>query len=405
MNAGRPSRRVVLVALAALAVAEALFLGALFVGYHHVGQDFAAFYAASFLLQSGHVELIRSPEALIRIAEGMLGQRIGTAYPWPYPPMGRLLAYPLAFVPIGWAYAGAMTAGVAAYVSAVRRIVGPRRDAVLAALVFPAVSVTVLYGQITLVTAALLGWGLALLPRRPRIAGVLLGLLVFKPHLCLLVPVALLAGKRWRAALAAAAAALGFAAAGTAAFGWQAWVDFFRAAREFASFLGTKAPTTFTYQSVFAAVRVAGGGVVLAWAAQAIAAAAAVASVWRVWSGRSSEEVRSATLVAASLLATPHVCDYDLVLLALPIAFLVRDGVARPERPPDALAFATAALVPPLARSTSRLLHLVPGPWLTLLLWCACIRRGRESEVPLPSDVRAPTSSPASNLPVDRAGA
>ena len=379
MSGGWSPRRVVLLACAALAVAEILFVGALFVSHHHIGQDFAAFYAASFLVQTGHAELLRSPEALVQVAEGMIGQQIGSAYPWPYPPMARLLAYPLAFLPIAWAYAVAMAAGVAGYLSAVRRIVGPRADATLMALVFPAVAVTLLYGQITFVSAALLGWGLALLPRRPRLAGALLGLLAFKPQFGLLVPVALVAGRRWPAALAAAASALAFAAAGTAAFGWQAWEDFFRSAEAFGAFLGERAPTMYTYQSVFGAVRLAGGGVALAWIAQAVAAAAAAGAVWRAWSGRSTDEVRSATLVAATLLASPHLCDYDLVLLAIPLAFLVRDAAVRTGRSPGAMTFVAAGLVPPLARSTSRALHVAPGPWLTLLLWWTCLRARRET--------------------------
>ena len=48
-------------------------------------------------------------------------------------------------------------------------------------------------------TAALFGGGLSLLERRPLLAGGLLGLLIYKPQLGLLIPVALLAGRHWRA--------------------------------------------------------------------------------------------------------------------------------------------------------------------------------------------------------------
>jgi hypothetical protein len=397
MSVGSPSRRRALAAFAVLAVGQAVVLRALFASHgQKAGADFAAFYAVSHLLQTH--QPIPSPEGLLRLAEALLGLRIDALYPWPYPPMGRLLMYPLAWVPLPLAFVSAMALGLAGYLSAVRRIVGPRADLVWAALAFPAVGVTVVYGQTTFITAALLGWGLALLPHRPRAAGVLLGLLCFKPHLALLVPVALAAGRRWRALLAAAATSIGFAAAGTAVFGWQAWSDFFRSAQAFTEYLGVDAARHFFYQSVFAAVRLAGGGVAIAWIAQGVAATAAAAGVWRTWSGPASDAVKSAALVLGSLLATPHLSDYDLVLLALPIAFLVRDARERGERLPGTLTLLTAALVPPLARSTSRILHLAPGPWLTLLLWCACIRRGRETEAAVPSDVRA--ARPAPDLPV-----
>ena len=45
----------------------------------------------------------------------------------------------------------------------------------------------------------LFGGGLSLLERRPLLAGGLLGLMIYKPQLGLLIPVALLAGRHWRA--------------------------------------------------------------------------------------------------------------------------------------------------------------------------------------------------------------
>jgi hypothetical protein len=81
-------------------------------------------------------------------------------------------------------------------------------------------------------------------------------------------------------------------------------------------------------QTVSGLVRALGGGDTLAWAAQigvTIIAAAAVAVVWR--SGV-AYEIKAAALGVAALLAAPHLLTYDLVILAVPLAFLFRLGRA-----------------------------------------------------------------------------
>jgi hypothetical protein len=62
-----------------------------------------------------------------------------------------------------------------------------------------AVFINAVGGQNNTWTAALFGGGLSLLERRPLLAGGLLGLLIYKPQFGLLIPVALLAGRHWRA--------------------------------------------------------------------------------------------------------------------------------------------------------------------------------------------------------------
>src|SRR5258706_6960278 len=83
----------------------------------------------------------------------------------------------------------------------------PGRGTLLLALAAPAVFINAVGGQNGTWTAALFGGGLGLLERRPLLAGGLLGLLIYKPQLGLLIPVALLAGRHLRAAAAAGAVA------------------------------------------------------------------------------------------------------------------------------------------------------------------------------------------------------
>ena len=64
----------------------------------------------------------------------------------------------------------------------------------LLALAYPAVLINIGHGQNGFLTAALLGGALVILDRRPIVAGILFGLLVYKPQFGLMIPLALIAG-------------------------------------------------------------------------------------------------------------------------------------------------------------------------------------------------------------------
>src|SRR4029077_20364009 len=73
----------------------------------------------------------------------------------------------------------------------------------LLALAFPAVLINVGHGHNGFLTAALLGGGLVVLDRRPLPAGILFGLMAYKPQFGLMIPIALAAGGYWRSFAAA----------------------------------------------------------------------------------------------------------------------------------------------------------------------------------------------------------
>src|SRR5208282_4425760 len=101
----------------------------------------------------------------------------------------------------------------------------------LVALAFPAVLVNIGHGQNGFLTAALLGAALVQLDHRPLIAGILFGLLAYKPQFGLMIPLALTASGRWRSFAAAAATVALLAVATTIAFGPHVWQAFFDSTR------------------------------------------------------------------------------------------------------------------------------------------------------------------------------
>lgn len=174
------------------------------------------------------------------------------------------------------------------------------------ALGFPAVFVCAGHGQNGFLTAALLGWGLILLDRRPILAGVCFGLLAYKPQLAVILPLALAAGLAGRAFASAAVTVLVTQAAAYGVLGaapFHGFLEILEPTRRL--ILEEGEPGLEKIQSVFGAVRLVGGSLALAGTAQAAAmVAAAIAVAWIWWKSRDGAE-RAAALAFAVPLTTP----------------------------------------------------------------------------------------------------
>jgi hypothetical protein len=345
-----------------------------------LGTDFLDVYAASELALAG-----RPAEIYDYRVHGQAEHQVadtGGYYGWHYPPVFLLVALPAALLPYGWALCLWLSATFAVYWAAIRAAL-PAAGAAMAALAFPAVWVNIAHGQNAFLTAGLLGFGLLLLHRRPALAGLLFGLLCYKPQFGLLLPVALVAGRHWRAIAAAAASALAVAAASLAAFGpatWRAFIASMDTSRRL--LLEQGALPWPKIQSVFAAVRLLGGGAAPAYAVQAVATAAAMVAVAAAWRRCRDPALCAAALVAAMPLATPYVLDYDLVILALPIAWLVRAGGATGFRPWEKTVLAATWVLPLVARPAGFALGLpLTPPLLAVLLGLILARAFRGPEI------------------------
>ena len=105
-------------------------------------------------------------------------------------------------------------------------IVG-RPFGLLLAVAFPVVLTNTLVGQNGFLTASLIGATLYLMPIRPVLAGICLGLLSYKPQYGLLFPLVLIAASRWTVFFTAGAVAVGIALLSWLAFGTESWQAFF----------------------------------------------------------------------------------------------------------------------------------------------------------------------------------
>jgi hypothetical protein len=233
-------------------------------------------------------------------------------------------------------------------------------------LAFPAVFWTLGLGQNSFLTAALFGAGALWIDRRPILAGFLLGALCYKPHFALLVPVALLAGRHWRALGAAFGSAAALCGLSLIVFGWETWQDFVAAA---AGSHATYASGRINFGGLvtpLGGVLLAGGSPNAAYLAQAAATFGAGLLVAFVWRRGLPLPIRAATLAAATLVAVPVALIYDLMLAAVAAAWLVRDpaGLAGWARVALAALFVLSTTPPGLAEAW----RVPAGPIVALAL-------------------------------------
>jgi len=357
-----------------------------------IGTDFANPYTAGLMALDGAAAQIFDFIAHEQVQRAFFGG--GEDHPfygWPYPPVFLIPAAGLALLPYLAALALYMSVTGLFYLAAIRSII-PLKSALIAAAAFPAVFVTVAHGQNAFLTAGLLGMGLAMLERRPWIAGLLLGALCYKPHLGLVLPLVLAAGGYWRSFAGAAISVLALSLASVVLFGLEPWVAFFGSGEVTRGYVLEQVPTGwFKIQSAFSAVRGIGGAVELAYALQAVVAVCVLGALaWLWWSVRSRPEnllAAKAATCSGALLVTPYVLDYDMLALAPAVAFLVADGLSRGFGPYEKSLYAAIWLLPMIARPVAQYAYLPigligMGGLFGFTVWTA-LRNNRAEAVPI----------------------
>jgi hypothetical protein len=340
-----------------------------------LGTDFSNVYAAGTLTWQGRPEQAYVPALQHAAEKAVFGGREVPFYGWHYPPFFFAVAVIVAAFPYAWGLAIWLAASFAAYLAAIRAIL-PRPETLLTAAAFPAVFVNIGHGQNGFLTTALLGGALQLLDRRPWLSGLLIGCLAYKPQFGVLIPIALVAGGRWSTIAAAVAAVTALLALSFATLGGGVWHAFADSMNFTQTVVLEQGNTGWEkIQSVFSAARMWGAGVQLAYAVQIALALMLAASLAWLWRSDAAFELKASALATASLLATPYVLDYDLVVLAVAIAFFARHGLSRGFRPFEISLLAAAWIVPLLSRGIAGVTGIPLGLMVLLALYIFTLRR------------------------------
>jgi hypothetical protein len=325
--------------------------------------DFINVWSAGKLALDGHPSWAWDWDIQKRLQVAVLGQSYPGNFAWHYPPPFLFVAALLAHFPYAVACIAWPVASLIPYLAMMRAMTG-RSFGLLLGVAFPVVLINTLVGQNGFLTASLIGGTLYLLPTRPILSGICLGLLAYKPQYGLLFPLVLIAASQWTVFITAGVVAVAMAAVSWLAFGTESWHAFFHWLPMFSqAFLTEGRAPWYKLQSLFGWIRYVGGSEQLAWVFQWILTATVAVVVVLLWRSRARYSLKAAALATGTLLVTPYLFLYDMMVLAIPVALLVRLGLAHGfrshELPALGLVAALLILFPVVAAPTGFIATLI----------------------------------------------
>ena len=341
------------------------------------GRDFANVWTSGRLALEGRLDLLYDLKAYSAYQDTLFDGAL-RAHNYSYPPPTLLYTWAFGLLPYPLALLTWLGLTGAAFFAAARPYL---RDAGLPAwlaLIAPATLLNVWAGHYGLLIGALWLGAFHLLPRRPVLAGVLIGLMLVKPHLAILAPLILARRGEWRAFAAAAATVAGLVALSAAMFGpdlWRTWLGVTVGVQtamvdDVGTYFLTMMPTLVPTVSALGFPGAA------AWTVQLLAAAAAIAALLL----HMPRDSRAAGLAGgvATFLVLPYAFNYDMTVPGLAALLML----ARLRREPESGAsfVLLLAFLLPLVVQTFGLLHL-PAPALILAALLALMLR-QERAVP-----------------------
>lgn len=199
-----------------------------------------------------------------------------------------------------------------------------RPYAVLATLLLPMTANCMAAGQNGFLSATLMIGGLRLTTRRPLLAGMLFGLLCYKPQLGVLVPVALVSAREWRVLASAAATVMLIIVATSMAAGWSVWPMWLASLHENAPQLIGPNPLIHLMPTVTAAVNLLGGSPLLAGVMQLVAASVAIVAVWVLFR-QGVRPLPVAALLVGTFLVPPYAMAYDMPIVATAMVLVMQE--------------------------------------------------------------------------------
>jgi hypothetical protein len=287
-----------------------------------VGTEFRIFWIASYMALNGELHDIYHPAKFAEVEKHLTN--IAKGHVWLYPPTFLLMVLPLALMPFLASLAVWLAVTLLCYILVLRRICH-QPYIIFWILFFPGIVANFSVGHNGFISGALLGGGLLLLDSSPVLAGILFGLSFYKPQLAILIPLALLAGRRWKVLAVTAICATCLGVASALIFGYQTWLGFLHNIPVAEKLTETpwywaKMPTIYT------TARLAGAGTLLAWTFQGLVMFGVIWGVYWVWSGNATPASRASILILGILLFTRYAFIYDYAIMAIPLAWLWQEG-------------------------------------------------------------------------------
>ena len=344
------------------------------------GTDFLHFYTLGTVALRGRGDLLYNLRAQAELARELVTQAPNSLYVPLYGPQLSLFFAPFARLPYSWALTAWLAVNVLVYAFCCHAVWktcpnlrADRWTLFILAIAFPGFFHLLAWGQTS--GLALLCFTLAYLAlRRDRalLAGLAIGSLIFKPQLGLAAAVVFVFAREWEVVAGAVAAASIQLAAAWMHYGSEVMRAYFHALTHLGEVLPLLEPRLYQTHSLRSFWSLLLPWPRVAFALYLICALGVLVLALQVWRSKAQLSVRFSALLFATVLVSPHLTVYDLVILAPAFLLLGDWALAHREQPCapriQQLMYVCFLLflMGPLARITHLQLSVVA---LTALLW------------------------------------
>lgn len=345
------------------------------------GTDFLHFYTLGSLAMEHRGSELYDVQSQAVLASQRVPAAAGIRYRPLYPPQVSILFEPLAFLSYGWALAlwwicAVLIYGVCCY--RIWRMCPALRDfggtVALVALAFPAFFHLIVWGQTSALALACFTAGFILLrDRREFAAGVALGCLVFKPQLGLAAAIVFIIIGSWRVVAGAALSAAAQLAVGVAYYGIDPFRSWLTTLWHAPALLSSFEPRPFQTHCLrtFWSMLVPWSRASLAL--YVISAVAVLVGTNAIWRRQAPLSLKYSTLLLATVLVSPHLTVYDLVILAPAVLLLTDWRISHPLAPKGIATLLyliyTLPLLGPYTRWTHVQFSVIAMAVLLLSIW------------------------------------
>jgi len=338
-----------------------------------LGPDFMSFYAASKLALSHHVAEVWNTSAHEAAQNLTFHKKLGYwAFFYPPPYLVLCLPFGLFSYPVAVILWSVLNAGLVVWAARLwlNTMAPDFKCGWLPILAFPAIWMNMANGQNAGIMTSIWLLGAVCFPKRPIIAGLIWGLLIMKPQLAMALPFFLLASGRYKALLATGLSAALYLGLSLVWIGPQGLANFIHVSQLASKTLDLGLVSHALMQSLYAALRQWGLTSTLSYLIQGLWDAAIV-GMGMYWArgARANPFALCALMASASLMLSPFILDYDLLLCALPVSWLIYESIRSGFRPWEKIIAALIFILPFITRATASFVHLPLGPFILLALF------------------------------------